>query len=321
MRLAIGFGLAGLALATALVAYEGIATVFAALSVAGLGIVWASLFHIVPMACNARAWHVLIGRGRRPNFAYFSFITWLRESINGLLPVARIGGEVVAVRLLMQHGVRTPSAVASIVVDMTLCLATQLIYTLIGLALLVHRTADLELTGTLGLGLAVLAPFVVAFFLIQHYGLFTLLAGVIHRLFGDRFARLVGGAAALDRSVKVIYRRPRRLLSCGFWQFAAWVLTSGEIYLALHFLGHPISLADALLIDAVVHAASSAVFFVPGAIGVQEGAFVLIGGLLGLTPELALALALARRARDLLVFLPALFAWQAREGRRLLATA
>ncbi|MDB5406668.1 MAG: hypothetical protein JWL84_1580 [Rhodospirillales bacterium] len=321
MRFAIGFGIAGLALATALVAYQGIATVFTALSVAGFGLVWASLFHVVPMACNARAWHVLLGKGRRPNFVYFGFITWLRESINALLPVARIGGEVVAVRLLMQHGVRTASAVASIVVDMTLCLASQLIYTLIGLALLVHRTADLQLTGTLALGLGVLAPFVLAFYLIQHYGLFTLLAGIIHRLFGDRFARLVGGAAALDRSVKVIYRRPRRLLSCFFWQFAAWVLTSSELYLALYFLGHPISLADALLIDAVVHAASSAVFFVPGAIGVQEGAFVLIGGLLGLTPELALALALARRARDLLVFLPALIAWQAREGRRLLATA
>jgi hypothetical protein len=59
----------------------------------------------------------------------------------------------------------------------------------------------------------------------------------------------------------------------------------------------------------------------PAAIGVQEGVFMIIGGLLGLSPELSLALALTRRARDLIVFLPGLLAWQAQEGRRLLATA
>ena len=52
MRLALGFGLAGLVLATALVAYQGIATVFAALSVAGFGIIWASLFPL------ALPWHI-----------------------------------------------------------------------------------------------------------------------------------------------------------------------------------------------------------------------------------------------------------------------
>ncbi|MBV8653164.1 MAG: hypothetical protein JO255_16990, partial [Alphaproteobacteria bacterium] len=44
-------------------------------------------------------------------------------------------------------------------------------------------------------------------------------------------------------------------------------------------------------------------------------------GLLGLTPEIALALALARRALDLILFLPGLLAWQIAEGRKLLATA
>ena len=46
---------------------------------------------------------------------------------------------------------------------------------------------------------------------------------------------------------------------------------------------------------------------------------MVIGGLLGLSPELALALALARRTRDLILFVPGLLAWQIAEGRRLLA--
>jgi hypothetical protein len=58
---------------------------------------------------------------------------------------------------------------------------------------------------------------------------------------------------------------------------------------------------------------------VPGALGVQEGGFLVFGGLLGLGPDVALALALARRVRDLIVFTPALVAWQLSEGRRLFA--
>jgi hypothetical protein len=47
---------------------------------------------------------------------------------------------------------------------------------------------------------------------------------------------------------------------------------------------------------------------------VQEGGFILIGGALGLDPATCLALAGARRIRDLLIFVPGLFAWQIAES-------
>jgi putative membrane protein len=321
MRIGITLGLAGLALATALIAYQGFAVVFAALASAGFGLLWTSLFHFVPLIINARAWQFLLAAKRRPSLAHFAWATWLRESVNGLLPVARIGGEFVAVRYMMRCGLRTAPVVASVVVDMTLCVGSQFAYTMIGLALLVRYTGDFATVSTIALGLVVVVALVGVFVFVQRYGLFALLGTIVHRLFGDRFAWFVGGATALDRAVRVIYRRPRRLLACTFWQFVAWVVAAGEVWLALYFLGHPASVADALLIDAVTHAASTAAFVVPGAIGVQEGAFMIIGNLLGLSPELSLALALTRRARDLLLFLPGLLVWQIGEGRRLLATA
>jgi glycosyltransferase 2 family protein len=76
-----------------------------------------------------------------------------------------------------------------------------------------------------------------------------------------------------------------------------------------------------LIIEAVIQALSSGAFVVPGALGVQEGGFLAIGTLLGLSPELALALALMRRARDVLIFLPALLIWQVAAGRRALSAA
>jgi putative membrane protein len=156
---------------------------------------------------------------------------------------------------------------------------------------------------------------------VQRAGLFALLARMFRAMFGTRFERIVGGAFALDRAVRVVYRRRERALACCLWQFVASVVAAGEVWIALHFLGHPIGFLDAVLLEALTQAVASAAFVVPGAIGVQEGGFLVFGSLLGLSPELALALALVRRARDVIIFVPALLAWQVTEGRRWLAAA
>jgi ceramide glucosyltransferase len=49
------------------------------------------------------------------------------------------------------------------------------------------------------------------------------------------------------------------------------------------------------------------------ALGVQEGAFIVIGAALGLDATTSLALATARRLRDAVVFLPGLLAWHRAE--------
>ena len=96
----------------------------------------------------------------------------------------------------------------------------------------------------------------------------------------------------------------------GIWQtlqFAGYAL---EIWLALRFLGTDATFAQALAIEALIQLLSSIAFLMPGGLGVQEGGFVLIGGLLGFDEPTCLALAGARRVRDLLFYLPGLLAWQ-----------
>jgi uncharacterized membrane protein YbhN (UPF0104 family) len=56
-------------------------------------------------------------------------------------------------------------------------------------------------------------------------------------------------------------------------------------------------------------AARSAGFAVPGAVGVQEGGFVLVAGLFGISATDALALSMLKRIREELIGLPALFAY------------
>jgi hypothetical protein len=71
------------------------------------------------------------------------------------------------------------------------------------------------------------------------------------------------------------------------------------------------------MLEALGNAVRGAAFAVPGAIGVQEGGFILLGSLIGIAPDTALALSLVKRVRELTLGLPGLLTWQINVGRGL----
>jgi len=56
-------------------------------------------------------------------------------------------------------------------------------------------------------------------------------------------------------------------------------------------------------------------FAVPGAFGVQEGGILLLGAMLGIPPETALALAMVKRVREFAMGVPAIIGWSLMETR------
>jgi len=67
-----------------------------------------------------------------------------------------------------------------------------------------------------------------------------------------------------------------------------------------------VSWSDALLLESLGQAIRGAAFAIPGALGVQEGGYLLLAPLAGLPSDAALALSLAKRTRELLLGLPGL---------------
>ena len=126
----------------------------------------------------------------------------------------------------------------------------------------------------------------------------------------DGWSALSANAAALDGAIRGFYADRRRLGTSGVWHVLSWLLGAGEIWLALRFLGHPVGLATAVVIESLGEALRTAAFTVPGALGVQEGGFLVLGRLFGFTPDVALALSLAKRVRELALGVPGLVAWQ-----------
>jgi hypothetical protein len=88
--------------------------------------------------------------------------------------------------------------------------------------------------------------------------------------------------------------------------------------LVLRLAGAPLGFGTVVVIESLLYAIRTLAFVVPSAAGVQEGAYILLGASFGLSPELALALSLLKRARDLALGVPALATWQILESGRLL---
>uniref|UniRef100_E1T8N4 Membrane protein n=1 Tax=Burkholderia sp. (strain CCGE1003) TaxID=640512 RepID=E1T8N4_BURSG len=307
----------GLIAALWLVWQDNPTAVLGALRAAGLGLVVAALAHSLPMLANGCGWRSLIRGAKRPGVLAMLHLVWVRESVNSMLPVARIGGEVVSFRMLRRWGVRPPTAVASIIADMQLALISQLLFTMVGIGFLFARAHSdtLRLAGQLAWGVAVLTPLLVLFALVQHASPFERMTRVLNHITSGKLAALVGRSAQIDKSIRLIWRRRGVVLRyLFFWQPLQCFLTSLEIWLALHFLGAQVTLVEAVVIESLIQAISSAAFFVPGGLGVQEGGFIVIGGALGLDASTCLALAGARRIRDLLMFVPGLIAWQFAEA-------
>jgi len=91
-------------------------------------------------------------------------------------------------------------------------------------------TARKEHNATVTQALELGVPVVVALFLVQRLGLFTLAAKLFRALFAGRFDALVGGAVPLDRAVRRLYRRRRAVLACFLWQLAGWCAGTGAAF-------------------------------------------------------------------------------------------
>ena len=311
--LGLAGALAGLALFVGVIAWQGVGQVLAALAVAGPGLLLVAAFHAAPLVTNAIGWRRLLPADG-PGLAAVTRARWVGESVNGLLPVAQIGGNVARATMLARRGVPAGTAGASVVVDITMNVVAQIAFTLCGLGVLL-ATVGARLAVPVLIGTAVMSALLLGFYLSQRRGLFGGGARVLDRL-SRRVARgdFARGAAALDSEVQRLYGDRAALRVTAAWHFVSWVLGAGEVWLGLYWLGHPVGPVTALLIESLGQALRSAAFLVPGALGIQEGGYLLLGAAFGLDPATALALSLVKRTREVLLGVPGLAMWLLEES-------
>lgn len=310
----LGF-LAGVALSAWLLSSYGVAPILGLLARAGWGLVPVVLFHAIQLAASAAAWRTIAGPTEpQPSLREFMVLRWVREGVNNLLPVAQIGGEFVAARLLRRRGVPLVRAVAGAVGDLTMEMVTQIAFTLLGLGLLLMTVGGGGVAHAVIGGIAVAAAAAVGFVAAQNLGLASLVERGLARLGAAMGWGGFGEIEGLHRAITRLYRAPRRLLLAACWHSLSWLLGGVEVCLALHVLGQDAGIGTGIVIESLGQALKAAGFVVPGALGVQEGGLIVVCGLFGLSPELAIALSLVKRIREVAFGVPALLAWHRMEA-------
>lgn len=310
MRRSAIFGMVvGLALAFSLLLGNDLRGIGDTLLGVGWWILLIAALHLPQTLLAVLGWRALL-EVPRPGLWTIYRIRWIRDSINTLLPVAKLGGDFVRVRLLARRGVTVPVAASSTIVDISLEVITQIAFTL-GAVVLLLASAHVQDASQLAIG-ACAGGLIAAAALIgaQRLGALKLIERLAAR--GGIWSRL-DILSGLNAEVEEIYQRPKRIvLSAGF-HFTAWFLGTFETFAAMELVGLHATVREALIIEALGHAVRAAGFAIPGAIGVQEGGYVVICAMFGIGPRQAIALALIHRIRELILGVPALILWHRME--------
>jgi putative membrane protein len=311
--------LLGVALLATLAVRVDLAAMVHTLLWAGWPLLWLIPYRALFFLLYALGWVSLLrpyDPGGKTGLGYLFWVSTVRDAIDRLLPVASVGGGVAAVRLLRWRGLAMAQIGASVIVEILLTLVALYLFFVAGGLLLFARGVALH--EQRGLLLAVLASLpipVITTLLLRHGSVFARLHSLLLGLVGA--SPLTEGAASLDREVSSSLRRSRSLLFAGTLQFVALVSGSFEIWLALCLFGHAVDWEAALILESMNQAIRHLAFVVPAGLGVQEAGLILFGRMLGLDAELALAVSMAKRLREVVWGVMSLLSWQWMEGRRI----
>ena len=310
-RTASGLLSLGVLLFVGVLLSQDLPAILAALGRAGWGLLPVTLFHLLPLAIDAVAIRVLIELASSRTPLRDSLLArWVGESANSLMPAGQLGGPVLMARHLAQRGLPVEQAAAAITVSTTLQTFAQIAFALLGIVVLGAQTAHFSpaaLRTAALIASAFLAIQVGGFYLLQRRGLFSKLMRAVRRFSRKRdWSQWVAQAQAIDLAVQATYRRNGPVTASFVLSLVGWVAGTGEVFLIASFLGTPVSWRDAFVLESLGQAIRGAGFAIPGALGVQEGGYLLLAPLAGLAPDAALALSLAKRARELLLGLPGL---------------
>ncbi len=290
-----------------------------ALGLGGLGIVAvAGLEH----ALHTMAWQRCFPGPDRPRWStlYPSYLAGF--AVNLVTPTASLGGEVVRGSLIAR-GVPPAQATASVVVDRLAFAMADSSIGAVGLLLLLTlaplsgwaRAALLGGACLLGVGIAL-------FFSLQRDGRLAGLIGAgawVRRAAGvERAQRLRLAADETDRHIADFHADgPRTLLPALALHVAGTSVAALQIAWFCSLIGAPLGLRDVLVVFAASTALDLLSFFVPGRLGVYEGARVLAFSLAGLAAAHAVGFSLVLRVEQVAWAALGLLAYGGLGGARL----
>jgi hypothetical protein len=205
--------------------------------------------------------------------------------------------------LLGRWHVTPGDALASVVISKTALIASQSLFTALGIVALLWRLDRQRLAiGWLVVLCAGCAAFTAALVWVQHQDPGTTLWKLVRRVAPRArvIGRLESGTVAFDRRLREFYRaEPRTFLHASALHFLGWLLGVVEVVVMLRLIGGAVSWLDAFIIETLAQPIRAVALIVPAGIGVQELGGVWLCTFLGMSEGDAVTLWLLKRGREL----------------------
>jgi putative membrane protein len=306
--------LAGLTAVVYLVWSIGFDAVFAAIARAGFGgLALLCVYALVVFISLAFAWYFLVPPAERHRLGAFYIARLVRDSIAEISPFSPVGGMVAAARLMILKGMRAPYAAASVAADATTEAMAQVVFLAVGLGLGFTQFRHLQGSGPLTeamLGVLLLAvPGIALLIFLQKKG-----ASFAERI-AARFFPQVKDGVSFRAAIEELYESRARLAASSAFHLLGWVGGGVGTFISFRLVGGHIGVLNAVALEALLSTLRSIAAPVPAAIGVQEWGYAMLAPLFGLPPDMGVAVSLLKRAREIVLGVPALIYWQSVEGR------
>ncbi len=227
----------------------------------------------------------------------------IADAVLYITPLGAAGSEATKALILnRKHGISYSDATASLVSLQLLLALAQVPFIIIGMAVMVHKQVlSDEWQHGLIIATSVITVFMALLMLAVHR---RWLRGLLEKF--DENSPWRKGLANVELQLSTILNQPKRFFATLAYAFVNWMCFAFEMWLMARLLGHSISFADAWAIETLVSLARAATFFIPAHLGAQDGATSFAFKAFYGDPTFGIAVALLRRARELVWALIAL---------------
>jgi glycosyltransferase 2 family protein len=252
---------------------------------------------------EAVSWRLLlVSPEHRPSLGRLFRLRLAGEALNTLTPTAGLGGEPFKASCLAAGRVSWQEATASVVIHKGVTVLSLALYIFLGLALVPLLLAlSASLVWLLLAGATLLAGASLLFIVLQGRDPCVQSIRLLERfgLCPRRLKEKEADLVSLDAQMAAFYREHpgRGLLSLALF-FLAWIIHATEVYLIFWLLGHPVSVGLAVCLDALAMLFTAMGFFIPVALGVQDGGNILLALGFNLGATLGAAFSIIRRLRE-----------------------
>jgi len=310
--------LAGVIAAIYLVWSIGFDAVAASIARAGFGgLALLCVYALLVFISLAFAWFTLLPPAERRPVRELYLARLVRDSIAEISPFSPVGGMVAAARLMVLKGLNPATAAASVAADATTEAMAQAVFLAFGLGIGFTQFRHLQGSGPLAeamLAVLLLAvPGIALLIFLQKKG------AVFAERIAARFFPQAREGVSFRAAIEELYDSRSRLAVSAALHLIAWIGAGGGTFIAFRLMGGQINLLNAIALEALLCTLRSIAAPVPAAIGVQEWGYAMLAPLFGLPAEMGVAVSLLKRAREIVLGVPALIYWQSIESRKAFA--